>query len=81
VKAQTISCLGSEAALAPQAGKITLHCFVDRASVDVFGGDGTLYLPMARALAPENRSLKLSCQGGRAGIVSLTVYELESTWK
>ncbi|HEU5068780.1 MAG TPA: glycoside hydrolase family 32 protein [Verrucomicrobiae bacterium] len=81
VKAQTLSCLGSQAALAPQAGKITLHCFVDRASVDVFGGDGTLYLPMAKALSPENRRLKLSCLGGRAGIVSVAVYELKSAWQ
>ena len=77
----TISCMGNQAELAPKDGRISLHIFVDRASVDIFGGDGTLYLPMAKALALENRSLKLSCQGGNASIVSLKVHELQSAWE
>jgi len=77
----TISCMGNQAELATKEGKISLHIFVDRASVDIFGGGGFLYLPMAKALAPENRSLKLSCQGGNASIVSLKVHELKSAWE
>jgi fructan beta-fructosidase len=77
---QKISCLGSQAALVPHNGKITLHIYIDRASVDIFGGDGTLYLPMAQRLAPENQSLKLSCSGGDATILALRVYELKSSW-
>ena len=42
VAAQKISCAGSEAALAPVDGKISLHLFVDRRSVDIFGGQGRL---------------------------------------
>lgn len=78
---QKISCLGNQAALAPQNGEISLHIFVDRASVDIYGGDGTLYLPMARALSPKDRQLKLSCQGGNARIVSMSVYNLKSSWQ
>jgi sucrose-6-phosphate hydrolase SacC (GH32 family) len=81
VAAQTISCLGSQAALVAKVGKIALHIFVDRASLDIYGGGGTLYLPMAKALPLENHSLKLSCQGGDARIVSLKVYQLKSAWK
>ncbi|HKW31211.1 MAG TPA: GH32 C-terminal domain-containing protein [Verrucomicrobiae bacterium] len=80
VASRSISCLGSRAALAPQAGTISLHLYVDRASVDIYGGQGCLYLPMAQALSPENQSLKLSSDGGTARIVSLTVYELKSVW-
>ena len=80
VAAKKISCLGNQSALVPKAGKISLHIFVDRASVDIYGGDGTLYLPMAKAISPGNQNLKLSCEGGNTGIVSLRVYELKSAW-
>jgi sucrose-6-phosphate hydrolase SacC (GH32 family) len=80
VETQKVSCLGNQATLAPKDGKISLHIFVDRASVDIYGGDGSLYLPMAKALSPNNESLKLFCQGGDASIVSLKVYELKSAW-
>jgi sucrose-6-phosphate hydrolase SacC (GH32 family) len=62
-------------------GKIALHIFVDRASVDIYGGDGTLYMPMAMAISPENQNLKLSCEEGDARIVSMRVYELMSSWQ
>ncbi len=81
VAAQKLSCLNCQARLAPNNGKISLHVFVDRASLDVYGGDGTLYLPMAKALSPENRGLKLTSQGGDARIVSLKVYDLNSSWQ
>jgi sucrose-6-phosphate hydrolase SacC (GH32 family) len=77
---QKILCMGSQAALASQEGKISLHIFVDRASADIYGGDGTLYMPMAKALSPKNQSLELSCHGGDASIVSMKVYELKSAW-
>ena len=77
---QMISCMDKRAALAPQDGKISLHMYVDRASVDIYGGEGHLYMPMAQALSPVNQTLNLSCKGGKAGIVSLKVYELRSAW-
>lgn len=80
VASQKISCMGNQSMLAAQDGEMALHIFVDRASVDVFGGGGTLYLPMAGRLAPENQCLGLSCRGGDAGIVALNVYELNSAW-
>jgi len=75
-----ISCLGSQATLAPKNGIISLHIFVDRAAMDIFTGEGSLYMPMAKAVSPEKKALKLSCQGGNARIVFLKVYELNSTW-
>ena len=81
VSRQSLSCLGSHAPLASQNGKISLHFYVDRASVDIFGGQGSLYLPMAQAISPDNVSLSLSCEGGAAAIVSLKVYELKSAWR
>ena len=70
--------MGNQAALPSERGKISLHILVDRAVVDIYGGNGTLSRPMAKALVPENQSLKLFCQGGKARIVLLTVYGLQS---
>lgn len=78
--AQKISCGGNQAPLAPENGAISLHFFIDRRSVDIYGGHGSLYLPIAAPLAPENRSLKLSCQGGPTGHIALKVYELKPAW-
>jgi sucrose-6-phosphate hydrolase SacC (GH32 family) len=80
VATQKISCLGSQAALAPKNGEISLHLFVDRVAVDIFGGGGSLYMPMAKSFSPEHKDLKLSCQGGDARIVSVKVHELKSAW-
>jgi sucrose-6-phosphate hydrolase SacC (GH32 family) len=78
---QKLSCPGCEAGLAPVDDKINLHIFVDRASVDIYGGDGTLYMPTATDLSPDNEALNLSSQGGEARIVSMTVYDLKTAWK
>ena len=80
VAGQAVSCMGSRAALPVTDGKISLHMFVDRASVDIYGGGGTLYMPMAKGLAPEDHTLKLSCQGGSVRIISLKVWALKSAW-
>ncbi len=80
VAGRTLSCLGSQAPLVPDNGKISLHFYIDRASVDIFGDDGSLYLPMAQALSPDNQGLKLSSSGGQASIISLKVYALNSAW-
>ncbi len=81
VAAQTISCDDNQSALVPQDGKISLHIFVDRASVDIYGGNGTVYLPMAKKMSPENHSFKLFSTGGNASIVSLKVHQLKSAWQ
>lgn len=74
-------CLDHRASLKPMAGKISLRIFVDRTAVDIFGGDGRLYLPMGLVVAPENRTLGISAKGGTAHINALTVYELKSAWE
>jgi fructan beta-fructosidase len=77
---QKLSCLGHESTLIPKDGQISLRLFVDRQAVDIFGDDGRLYMPMAMRMAPENRTLKLSCKAGYAEVVSLNVHELRSAW-
>ncbi|HXC34585.1 MAG TPA: glycoside hydrolase family 32 protein [Candidatus Acidoferrales bacterium] len=81
VTKRKVSCLGCQAHLAPVDRKINLHIFVDRVSLDIYGGDGTLYMPMATAFSWENQSLNISCEGGDARIVSIKVYPLKSAWQ
>lgn len=81
VEGRQLGCLDRQTELAPQDGRIVLRFFVDRASVEIFGGDGTLYMPMATALSPEDRGLSLSCQGGAGRILLLKVHELRSSWE
>jgi fructan beta-fructosidase len=81
VATKEVSCDGCLAALASHEGKISLHLYVDRASVDIFGGRGSLYMPIAHAISVDNKSLDLHCEGGNARIISMSVYELKSAWQ
>lgn len=81
VTGRKLSCPGCQADLPPAGGKISLRIFIDRASVDIYGGDGTLYMPMAMALSPDNQTLKLSCEGGESRVISMVVYPLKSAWE
>jgi len=81
VKKQELTCKDRHAALKPVAGKIKLQIFVDRTSVDIFGNDGRLYMPMGIVVPADNKSVAISAKGGAAEIEALTVYELQSAWK
>ena len=80
VKSQQLSALGCHSALAPQDGVIDLHLFIDRHTVDIYGGGGRVYLPLAHAGNPADRRLKLTATGGTAAIKTLVVHELKSAW-
>ena len=80
-KKQTLSCLDKTAAFPLEHGKIRLRMLVDRTSVDIFGNDGQLYMPLGVVMASDNKSLGVSAKGGEAQINSLEAYELKSAWK
>lgn len=77
---QKLSCLNQQVAYEHNEGRISLHLFVDRRAVDIFGNDGRVYMPMAMRMSPTDRTLKLSCKDGDAEILSLKVHELKSAW-
>ena len=81
VRQQELSCGDRKAALRPRDGKIRLRLLVDRTSIDIFGNDGQLYMPMGVILASKNHQLGISAQGGAAEIRSLQVHRLKSTWR
>ena len=62
-------------------GKIRLRILVDRTSIEIFGNDGGIYMPIGVIPPDENRSLKVFGKGGGVKVKSLEVYELRSAWK
>jgi len=80
VKAQELSCSGQKALLKAEGGRIRLRMLVDRTSIEIFGNDGRLYMPMALAVAANNKSLELRAEGSGAFINALDVSELKSIW-
>jgi fructan beta-fructosidase len=60
---------------------VRLHLFVDRTSIDIFGNDGALYMPMGMIVPANNQEVELYAKGGNAQLVSLDFYPLNSAWK
>jgi len=61
-------------------GKIRLRLMVDRTSIDIFGNDGRLYMPMGVIVPQDNLSLEVFAKGGSARITALEVHELKPAW-
>jgi fructan beta-fructosidase len=80
-KTQELVCGDKKAVLKPIDGRIRLRLMVDRASVDIFGNDGRLYVPIGVVVPRENRSFEVYAKGDGARINSLEVHELKSAWE
>lgn len=74
-----LSCLNCTAPLEPTEGKLKLRLIVDRTSIEIFGGEGEVYMPIGVIPSDELHGLEVFARGGRA-VVSLDVYALESIW-
>lgn len=81
VKKQELTCLDKKSPLKLSDGKIKLRILVDRTSIDLFGNDGRLYMPMHVIIPEVDRSFEVSAVGGEARINLLTVCELKSAWR
>jgi len=84
VKHRQLACGGSKAPLKPEKGKIRMQILVDRNSVEVFGNDGRVYIPIRAVgdmLSKNSKSIELFSRGGNTKLVNLAVYELKSAWE
>ena len=81
VKKQQLSCQKKTASLKPVNGKIRLEILVDRTSIEIFGNNGRVYMPMGVLLADNSKSLKIFTKGGNTHVESLVVYKLGSVWR
>jgi len=81
VSARQLTCLERAAPLAPQDGRIRLQVLVDRTSIEVFGNDGRVALPLGAPSDGSPGTLSAFARGGSAWIRSLDVYELRPAWR
>ncbi|GMV91538.1 MAG: hypothetical protein AMXMBFR82_13160 [Candidatus Hydrogenedentota bacterium] len=75
-----LTCGDREAPMPADDGIIRLRVLADRTSIEIFGNDGAVYLPVGVILDPGQRSLALDAVGTGAVVESLSVYELKSAW-
>lgn len=81
VRKQQLRCKDKEAALKPEAGKVALRLLVDRSSVEIFGNNGLLYMPMSHICENDDAAIEILPRFGDVNIVELTVHELASAWE
>jgi sucrose-6-phosphate hydrolase SacC (GH32 family) len=81
VRSNTLSCLNKTGPLQPQDGMIKLRFLVDRASIEIFGNDGRLYMPMGIISKEPGQPLRIYSEGGEARIKHLEVHYLRSAWE
>ncbi|HNR29361.1 MAG TPA: GH32 C-terminal domain-containing protein [Candidatus Hydrogenedentes bacterium] len=79
-KQAQLVCGDKAAPLAPENGRIRLELLVDRVSIEIFGNDGRVYMPMGCIFNSDERGLALHAVGGKATVTHLRVYELRSAW-
>jgi sucrose-6-phosphate hydrolase SacC (GH32 family) len=64
----------------PASGRLKLRILVDRTSVEVFANDGEWVMPCCFVPKPEDQSIVLFAEGGRARISSLRIHRVKSIW-
>jgi fructan beta-fructosidase len=77
---QQISCNGDTQSLPPINGIVQLEIIVDRDTIEIFGNNGQLYMPLPANNSSGNSLISLTCTGGSAAFNSLTVNKLKSIW-
>ena len=81
VHKQQLSCENKTATLKPMDGSVRLEILVDRTSIEIFGNDGRVYMPIGVILAGKSKALEIFTKGGDTEIKSLQVFELSSIWR
>lgn len=80
MKTQELIIDGIKKKIPPINGTISLHVFVDRTGIDILVNDGLYYIPYAKNLEPQDKSI-ISSEGGNVMLDKLEVYELNGIWK
>jgi fructan beta-fructosidase len=77
---QQLTCAGMSKPLAPVNGMITLQMLVDRGTLEIFGNNGLVYMPMSVAPVAGAQPISLAATGNGAQLLSLNFYNLGSAW-
>ncbi len=64
----------------PADGRIKIRVLIDQSMVEIFAGNGLVYMPIGILFKPENREISVVAEGGKSDC-NLVVHLLESAWK
>jgi fructan beta-fructosidase len=81
VEKRELTCQENKASLKPIDGRIRLELLVDRTSIEIFGNNGRVYMPVGVILADNSKSLEIFTKGGNTEVQTLEIFELNSVWK
>jgi len=69
------------APMQPVDGKVSMQVIVDRPMIEVCGNDGAVYITSGRPKRGGVATITAFADGGKARLVRLEAYELQSIWK
>ena len=75
-----LRCQDKSAKLPPSQNAIHLEILVDRLSMELFGGKGRVYMPMALHFDDEARDVELFAKKGKALFKQIQIWTLQSAW-
>ena len=78
---QALSCGAVRSKLEPVDGLVRVRILLDRASIEVYGNDGRIYMPIVFFPQDHNLSLNVTCTKGDVKANYLRVHELKSSWE
>jgi fructan beta-fructosidase len=81
VSEKRLKCLDKTAPLAPIDGVVRLGLLVDRTSIEIFGNDGRVYMPMGVIPSDADKSLYIFAEGASLRVDTLDVHTLHSAWQ
>lgn len=64
-----------------EVSRLKLHLFIDRSSIEVFANDGEVTMTDRIYPPPNADGLEIFSSGGKASVLSLRVWKLDSVWK
>jgi fructan beta-fructosidase len=79
-KTQELTCRDRKARLNTVDGKVQLRILVDRTSIDLFGNNGTVYMPMGVIVPQDKPQLTLQTTNGNCTLTGQN-YSLTSAWQ
>jgi len=81
VNERRLTCLDKTAPLAPVEGVVRLELLVDRTSIEIFGSDGRVYMPMGVIPPDAEKSLHIFAEAGPLHVDTLDVHIPRSAWQ
>ena len=78
---QRLTCLDKAAPLTMTDGAVRLELLVDRTSIEIFGSDGQVYMPMGVIPPDDHESLQIFAEAAPLRVDSLEVHTLHSAWR